>query len=348
MKKKISFWIFNYMPRWEAASKEVSFLMTELASSLDVNLASINMRNKKTAVFGKEKYFPLPYTLIGLPFVSHFASSFHINHLFASFSERLLIPRLAKLDNSVLTVTKDSGALNRLENNAKYLRRFKAVIVQSERHYEILRQVGLREDQLKLIYPGIDEKKYKKVSSPFKIFFASSPFSKHDLLSRGMFLMMNTAKRCPDVDFILAWRDKNLSDLEDLIRQFGVKNIKIQNGLIEDMDALYREIHAVILPGLAYHSYKPCPHSALESLSHGKPVLVSRPNSLASLIQRNRCGIVFEPEIESLVGAIKTLAGKYEDFQVNCQKTVRQNFSKQVFLKKYKEIYESLYYPLEI
>jgi glycosyltransferase involved in cell wall biosynthesis len=101
-------------------------------------------------------------------------------------------------------------------------------------------------------------------------------------------------------------------------------------------------VHATILPGLNSGSLKPTPHSALDSLSHGKPVLISRPSSIAGMIDRNRCGVVFEPSIDQLVQAITHLRNSYNLYQRNCHPTIQNCFSEQFFLKRYREIYEAM------
>ena len=50
----------------------------------------------------------------------------------------------------------------------------------------------------------------------------------------------------------------------ELIAAAGVQNVSVINGYVEDMGALYDSVHATVLPGLDYTSFKPAPHSALE------------------------------------------------------------------------------------
>ena len=127
--------------------------------------------------------------------------------------------------------------------------------------------------------------------------------------------------------------------MKSLIEKEALKNITVENGFIEDIDRLYRSSHAVILPGLVPHSFKPSPHSVLESLSHGKPVLISRPSSISDIIEKEHCGVVFEPEVDLLVKAIDHLKENYSSFQNNCHKTANNYFSKKIFLEKYDQIY---------
>ncbi len=87
---------------------------------------------------------------------------------------------------------------------------------------------------------------------------------------------------------------------------------------------------------------KPCPHSGLESLAHGRPVLVSRPTSIAHIVKQTDCGVLFEPTEESLESAILELRRRYDDYQRNCHSTVERRFSPDVFLMRYQRLYESM------
>jgi glycosyltransferase involved in cell wall biosynthesis len=153
--------------------------------------------------------------------------------------------------------------------------------------------------------------------------------------------MLSVARRLPDIRFVLAWRETNLAELNQLIAGFGVTNVEVHNGCI-DMDALYASSSAAILPGLTHNSLKPCPHSALESLAHGKPVLASSPTSISGLIERERCGASFEPTVRGLEAAIGDLQQHYAEHQSNCHRTVEKYFSPETVCRRYDEVYTSL------
>jgi len=337
----IAYWLYNYAPEWEASSKEVDCLVHEMEEGNRVNLITCNQKTtKKVSIFKNTKFLPLPYCLILFPFLRTFASRFQINHIFASGGERLLTPRLCSM-NALLTITKDTVSLANVEKNIPYLRQLKYIVVESERHQDVMSQCSLEENRVKLIYPGVELKPIVPATGPFKILFATSPTSPYDLVSRGIFLMLNAAKRVPEVQFVFVWRNKNLAELQEAITRLRVKNVEIKNGLM-DMDKIYQTVHATILPGLEYHSIKPSPHSGIESLAWGKPLLVSSPSSLASLVQRCNCGIVFEPSVESLHRGIRQLMKCYDEYAVNCHAVIEKKFSQTTFLEKYRQLYTTM------
>jgi glycosyltransferase involved in cell wall biosynthesis len=183
---------------------------------------------------------------------------------------------------------------------------------------------------------------YKPASPPFKILFASSPPGRHQFLSRGILLVLRVAARLPEVEFILVWRKRHHEALRDLIAAAGAANVRVINDYVEDMGALYDSAHATMLPGHDFTSFKPAPHSALESLGRGKPLLITPTSSLAELVTQWRCGIVFAPTIDGFEQAIRDLIARYGEFQENCQRTVEACFSREAFIAKYRLLYEEL------
>ena len=337
----IAYWIFNYRPKWEAASKEVRLLMDAMAHRFDVYLYSFNFNEKKPCLFGKAKKIPLPIGAGLLPFYFHEMKKYTINHLFASPAERMLSRHLCK-HNSVLTITKDTSSLARFERNLPYLKRFKSVVVESDRHKSLLVQGGLKETSVRLVYPGFEEKPYVKAGNPFTILFATSPLHNDDFLSRGIYLMIDVAKRMPDIQFVFIWRKKAYQKLRQLVKKSTVENILVRNELIPDMDPVYQSVHAVILPGLESCSLKPCPHSGIEGISHGKPVLASSASSMARIINSEKCGIIFDPDSAQLIQSILQLRDNYASYQKNCSGVIKKYFSREHYIDSYTQIYGDL------
>ena len=338
---RIGYWIFNFDPRWEAASKELDTLATAFGPVYGTRTISLNTNKGAATRFGRDKHLPAVLGLPALPLLMRAARSVSINHIFASAGERILLPRLARLDGSILTITKASRALSAIERNAKALAKLRYVVVESERHYDLLMQLGLDPDRVRLIYPGVQRESYRRARGPFTILFATSPRHRHYLLTRGIYLIMKAAERLPSVRFRLVWRWKP-ELARPLIRERGLANIELVAGYVEDMKALYDEAHAVILPALNADSFKPCPHSGLHSLAHGKPVLASRAASIAGIVDREHCGVVFEPTVDSLCGAVTQLRANYDAYQVNTFRTLERKFSKSGFIERYGKLYASL------
>lgn len=338
---RILHWVFNYMPQWEAVSKEIASLRSGLDGEIEGSLLSINDKVFGLSLRGREKRIPLPHGLLLYPLVNWYASRFDINHLFASAGERLLTPILSR-HHGILTVAKDTATLRGWERNRQALQRLRAVVVQGERDRELLRQIGVRKEALRVIRPGIPLSTYREAPSPFTILFASSPLHARDFLSRGIYLIAAVAALLPEVRFLLIWRTHHLAKVERIVASAGVTNVVIRSGVVDDMASVYDSVHAAVLPGLEHRSFIPCPRSGLEALAHGKPLLLSHLVSLAPSVTQSGAGVAFEPTIDGLKAAILQLQAEYPSYQANTQRYIAENFSPTKHLDLYRRLYQSL------
>jgi glycosyltransferase involved in cell wall biosynthesis len=333
--------VFNYMPQWEAVSKEIASLRAGLGGEIDGSLVSMNDKEAGLTLRGRDKRIPLPAGLPLYPLVIPLASRFEVNHLFASAGERLLTPILARR-NGVLTIAKDTATLRGYERNRESLKRLRAVVVEGERDREILRQIGVSEERIWLIRPGIAVARYREAGGGFTILFASSPLNAADFLSRGIYLIIAVAALLPDVRFLLIWRTHHLAKVQRAVAASGVRNVEIRSGVITDMSAVYDGVHAAVLPGLEHRSFIPSPRSGLEALAHGKPLLLSDLVSIAPSVARAGAGVIFEPTIAGLEQAIRRLQEDYPSYQPNTQPYITANFSPATHLELYRQLYRTL------
>ncbi len=333
--------MYNYAPQWEAVSKEIRLLAEERATLGKTRIVGLNQRGRVFGRDGRAVFLPAAFAILAPFFVRLAQARRSINHVFASAGERFLLSRLDPT-RTLLTVSKTPPPLPSIERNLPTLRRLRHIVVESERDKEILRQGGIPEASLTLIYPGAVVAPYRPASGPFTVLFATSPLAGSSLLERGVHLIVQTAQSLPDVRFLLIWRKYHLAAIRELIARAGVRNVELRNGVITAMGEVYDSVHATILPGLEYGSLKPTPHSALESLAHGKPVLASTPTSIAGVLSQHQCGVVFDPDARSLHASILHLRENYQRYQTNCHSTVNDLFSPRVFLERYRRVYDSM------
>ena len=338
---RVRYWVFNYKPQWEAVSKEIASLSAGLEPEIDWCLTALNTHDHHLQLRGREQHIPLPYGLPLLPLLRRQMAGADINHFFASAGERWLTPMLAR-HHGVLTIAKDTGSLGLIERNAPVFQQLRAVVVQGGRDRELLRQAGVPDARVHLIRPGVPLAPHRLAAGPFTILFASSPLSGHNLLSRGIYLLVRAAANMPDVRFLLVWRRHHLAELRALIAECGAGNVEVHDGVIDDMGAMYDRVHATVVPGLEHRSFIPCPRSALESLAHGKPVLVSRYVSIAESVDRCRAGVAFEPTLIAFTEAVERLRREYATYQGCAQPYVERYFSPAAHLELYRRLYQAV------
>jgi glycosyltransferase involved in cell wall biosynthesis len=126
------------------------------------------------------------------------------------------------------------------------------------------------------------------------------------------------------------------------IQLHGLKNVEVINEFIDGTEILYAQSDCTIAPFFHYDTEKPVPRSIIESLACGRPVLVTDRVNIFDLIKQENCGIVFEPDAGSLIGAIGRLSKNYEAYRKNCRIVAERHFSKDMFIKRYSKVYEEL------
>lgn len=337
---RIGYWIFNFEPKWEAASREVQLLRDTFGATYECRMITLNLWGGRWKLWGRDKHLPLPGSLVGLPWIIRAARRNELNHVFASPGERFLMPWLARLGRTVLTISKQNPTLAGLERNIEALKELRCIVVESERYRDLLLQVGVAAERIRLIYPGVRREPYRPATGPFTILFATSP-RKDGLVTRGIYLMIRAAERLPHIRFRLVWRS-NPEQVMQLLEHLDLPNVELVTGFVEDMKGMYDAAHAVILPALEVNSLKPCPHSGLHALAHGKPLLVSECVSISDVVGRERCGVIFEPTVDGLCRAIEELRDDYDTYQSRAQPTRDALFTTTGFVDGYAELYGSL------
>jgi glycosyltransferase involved in cell wall biosynthesis len=334
----IAYLMVNFAPQWEAASKQIVLLCRSLADEYSTRVVAYNTRGRMLSVNG-DRYYPAPTLLLPPGLVRTTIGRYEIAHVFASAGGGLLM-RVPRSDRTVLSMSKGSP-IHKVERNAGTLRSLRRIVVETEQDRDLLSQLGVDPRAIRLIYPGAAVQPYRPATGPFTVLYATSPLGPDEMLAKGVHLLVRTACSLPDVRFILAWRNQNYQEVKKLVRDSGATNIDVRNGLL-DMDALYGSVHATILPGLHRDSAKPCPQSLLDSMAHGKPVLVSTPLPISDVLGRNGAAAVFEPTLDATRQAILDLRDDYDRFQRCCHPTVASHFSPEQFVERHRSLYDEV------
>ncbi len=312
----------NYQPKYEAISKEIELLQKNFSSEI----FEMNFRN------------PLSYCkLLKLPFLPR-----GISHIYTSLGDR---PYLSLIKKPPIILTGSASATKeKIRARVKLYKKLERVVVESERQREILLSLGVDDDKVKIILPGINLENFSYTKEQeFRILFASSPPKIEKFESRGVNLMLDYLEGNKNPNFLFLWRKTGYDLLKKEIGSRKVeKQVDVINELIADMNEIFGKVSCTIAPFLYHDDHKPVPRSILESLAAGKPVLVSNKVSVSSLVKKEACGVVFEPTLEGLKKAIDELQRNYESYQKNSRKTAEKYFSAERFVEGYKKIYEEV------
>lgn len=344
MPGKIVYLVQRYKPHIEATSKEVKVLFDHhLASSLhDLHLDSYFsgiLRQRRCS------YHFLWYPLL-FPFL-YFYTFNKIKHIYTNLADFPYLPFLSK--RKMIITSTNYFSREQLQKRLAHLQRVEKIIVESELQQQELLAGGIHQQKIEIIYPPVDLAAFQyrplPLPGPLKILNASCPAKSRDLEKRGIFLLLDSFAHLQNTELTLLWREPEgeMHQFINSIKKNHPPGLSLRKEVLSDMNVEYGKYHGTVISYTRLSSrLKLIPNSAAESLAAGKPLLVSSHTGIAPIVQREKCGVVFEPNPESLLKAIEILRKKYALYQRNCRKTAEKYFSQELFIGKYGQIYRKI------
>ena len=210
-----------------------------------------------------------------------------------------------------------------------------------------LQECGIDDDRIRLIMPPVDLQRFSPDTSPpdhFTVLFASSPDNHARLEGRGVRLLVEAARQCPDIKFRLLWRPwgDSLATVEKWIDEFELNNIEIKVGVVQDMAEEYRAAHMTIAPFTQPELCKPAPNSLIESLSSGRPVLCTDRVGMAQLVQESDAGACCSIEVTDVVAGLKRIQSDWKQLSKRARELAEERFDERKFIASYEHIYREL------
>ena len=158
--------------------------------------------------------------------------------------------------------------------------------------------------------------------------------------------MLSAAQQAPHLRLVFLWRGVLAEEMERLVRRLNLeKQVTVLDRLV-DVNQVLAGVHASITLAAAPTIVKAYPHSLLESLAAGKPVLVSRAIPMADYVEQAGCGQVVESVTPAdVLAAIESLASGYEGLRRVAQQVGQRDFSLQAMIASYGRLYEHVGEP---
>lgn len=245
----------------------------------------------------------------------------------------------------VYTVTAGVGSGRRMPSVA-FLRRLGAIVVPGRGDLEALRQLGLRSGHL--IRPGIDVAGFAETpppppGPPLVLLSGSAPWTREQFRSKGVDALLEAARALPELRLVFLWRGVLLPELLTRVRQLGLGDrVEILSERV-DVARVLAEVHAGVVlaerPGLV----KAYPHSLLEALVAGRPVLVSDGNPMADHVRETGCGrVVHDLSVPGLIEAIRQLRQDYDGYRARAREVGARDFALEAFLGAHRRLYQAL------
>jgi glycosyltransferase involved in cell wall biosynthesis len=209
-----------------------------------------------------------------------------------------------------------------------------------------LRRAGIGAEHIRVIYPGVNLEEYRPVPRAardrFQVLFASSPSDASEFQARGIPLLVEVARLCPEIDVTLLWR--SWGDHHAARRAFAnlnpPENIRIDMRRGREMASVYQDADAVAClyePGFG----KSCPNSIVEALACGVPALVSATCGIAGVVARDGAGIATTRNPADVAAAVRSLRSEHARFSTAARGLAERHFDINQFVGAYAGLYES-------
>ena len=227
--------------------------------------------------------------------------------------------------------------------NVAYFNSLAAVATADERSLQRLREWGL--ENVMLVRPGIDTTRFSHSPQPLhseiRLMVGSAPWTKGQFRSKGVEALLEAARQSPHLRLIFLWREVLAEEMKRRVHAMRLEQqVEVLNRQV-DVNRVLAEVHASITLATDSAIIKSYPHSLLDSLAAGKPVLVSRSIPMADYVEQTGCGQVVENVTPTdILAAVEALASNYEVRQQAAQQVGQRDFSQQAMVASFQQLYE--------
>jgi len=219
------------------------------------------------------------------------------------------------------------------------------VTVPDERSLACLRGAGVVNSSV--VRAGVDTSRFTHTPAPqgdmIRIVMGSAPWTEAQFGSKGVDALLTAALQEPRLHLIFLWRGVLTGEMMARVEKSGLqKQVTVLDGLV-DVNRVLAGVHAAIAladgPGIV----KSYPHSLLDSLAAGKPVLVSRAIPMADYVTATGCGeVVEEVTAAAILRSVEKLLAAYPEYTKKAQKVGGRDFTQQAMMAEYGRVYHAV------
>jgi glycosyltransferase involved in cell wall biosynthesis len=235
------------------------------------------------------------------------------------------------------------GGVGTKRPNLRFFDGLAAVVVADERSRHQLEAWGVQD--VTLVRTGIDTSRFTVSPLPLKseirLLVGSAPWTLAQFATKGVEALLAAAQRDRHLRLTFLWRGVLEEEMLRRVRQMNLSSrVTVLNRHV-DVNEILSGVHASITLASAPDIVKSYPHSLLESLAAGKPVLVSRAIPMAHYVERTGCGIII-PSVtsEEVLTAVGSLTEQYAAMQRVAQAVGKQDFPQEKMIQSFQGLYE--------
>jgi glycosyltransferase involved in cell wall biosynthesis len=240
----------------------------------------------------------------------------------------------------VYTIT---GGVERRPNLA-YFRRMAMVTVPDERTLAQLQGWGL--SNVALQHPGIATQRFTHTplpltpDEPLRLLVASAPWTLAQFGSKGFDALLTAAQQMPDLHLTLLWRGLLVGEIRQRIADLGIGERVTVIDEVVDVNAMLGRVHAAAIFATTPGIIKSYPHSLLDALAAGKPVLLNNTIAMSDYVNSKNCGVVADAVTpEAIMASLAELRAHYNTYAQNALTVGRRDFTEETALAAATAIY---------
>ncbi len=265
-----------------------------------------------------------------------------LNHVYAPRLQYYPILNTISLP-TVYTVT-TSLATASLRSVAK-LQDLAAIVVNNHHTEELLTKAGFM--NVHLMPPGIDRRLLSaaklELNQELHVLMASAPWEKSQFTSKGIALLLGAAEQLPDLRLTFLWRGLHTKTLAKMISERGLESRTRVIDKRVNINELMKQVHSTVLLARDPSVVKAYPHSLIESLICGKPVIISGSLAMADFVRERRAGVVVSSfALDVLVESLHNLRDQYDELSENCRRLPPSLFSKEQVIAQIGRVYQQV------
>lgn len=345
MAQGVSYWTGLWEPQCDPVSRGVAVLRDALAPSSLVVSCSPDYQSSWRMTNGIVRLSSRQSTVLRMvaaarerrAALSHVVYSLNASHLVRALGRRPIL----------FTVIKSGNALP-----AEIVNKVTMFVTETDALAAELRINGVDSERVRVIYPGIDLNRFNPVAPParrFTVLLTNAPATAHDLSARGIRLLIEAARLCPEADFTIQWHSAaDRTGLDRAIASLNPPpNVRSAWDGVGDIAARYQHADAVAMLSAVGHD-KSCPNSVVEALASGCPAVVSRSCGLAEVLERSGAGLAVVREPRAIAHAIRTVQAERARRSAAARTLAVERFDVDQFVTAYRRLYEELGVPAQV
>jgi glycosyltransferase involved in cell wall biosynthesis len=228
--------------------------------------------------------------------------------------------------------------------NLAFFRRMALVTLPDERTLAQFKGWGLT--NVALQRPGVATHRFTHhplpltSTDPLRLLVASAPWTLAQFSSKGFDALLAAAQLMPDLHLTLLWRGVLVDEIRQRIAKLGVGEQVTVIDQTVDVNAALARTHAAAIFASAPAIIKSYPHSLLDALAAGKPVLLSRTIPMADYVEQEQCGVVVDAVTPTdIVKALAKLRAEYTLYAETATRVGQRDFTEQAALEAATAIY---------